>query len=194
VASRLDVNPLEAGVTPDEALERLLEGNRRFVAGAPEAPGRDADRRRQQAEGQTPFAVVVGCSDSRVPPEILFDQGIGDLFVVRVAGNVVVDEVTLGSIEFGVAILACPLVLVLGHEECGAVRAAVVAAADGEPSGAHLGALVDAVLPAVTGDDVDAAVRANVRRQVALLKETFPQAEVVGARYALESGRVELVG
>ena len=180
-------------MTADEALERLLEGNQRFTNGAPEAPRRDGRRRAEQAESQTPFAVVLGCADSRVPPEILFDQGIGDLFVVRVAGNIAVDEVTLGSIEFGVAILGCPLLLVLGHEKCGAVRAAVDAAADGEPGGGHLGALVDAVLPAVTGDDVDAAVRANVRRQVALLKETFPQAEIAGARYALESGHVELV-
>jgi carbonic anhydrase len=181
-------------VTAGEALERLLEGNRRFASGAAEAPRRDAQRRAEQAKGQTPFAVILGCADSRVPPEIVFDQGIGDLFTVRVAGNIAVDDVTLGSIEFGVDVLDCPLLMVLGHEHCGAVKGAI----DGVSTG-YLGALVAPIVPVVdavrgtTEDDVAAAVDENVRRQVALLSSAFPNVSVVGARYALGSGLVESV-
>lgn len=181
-------------MTADEALERLLAGNKRFASGTSEAPRRDEDRRRQQAEGQTPFAVILGCADSRVPPEILFDQGIGDLFPVRVAGNIAVDDVTLGSIEFGVAVLGCPLLLVLGHESCGAVKAAVEGGATG-----YLSALVTPIVPAVetvrneAGDVVGAAVDENVRRQAGLLSETFPGVTVVGARYDLHTGEVTVL-
>jgi carbonic anhydrase len=180
-------------VTADEALVRLLEGNRRYAAGRLEGPGRDERRRKQQAEGQTPFAVILGCADSRVPTEIVFDQGIGDLFVVRVAGNTAVDHVTLGSLEFAVSILQCPLLVVLGHEKCGAVKATVDAVVKGERPAGHLAALVDPILPAVEGRDLDTAVKENVRRQVAKLAETFTSTTVVGAEYGLYSGRVELV-
>ncbi|MBV8981507.1 MAG: carbonic anhydrase [Acidimicrobiia bacterium] len=181
-------------MTSDEAIERLRAGNQRFASGATEAPRRDARRRSEQAEGQTPFAVILGCADSRVPPEILFDQGIGDLFPVRVAGNVAVEDITLGSIEFGVAVLGCPLLMVLGHESCGAVKGAVEGV-----GGRYLGPLVAPIVPAVdavrdTAEDiVAAAVDENVRRQVRALSEIFPDVTVVGARYELRTGQVELL-
>ena len=180
-------------MTSEEALARLLEGNERFAAGRPEAPRRDERRRREQAEGQTPFAVVLACSDSRVPPEIVFDQGIGDLFVIRVAGNTAADDVALGSIEFGVGVLGCPLLLVLGHEGCGAVKAAFDAVAEGEHPGGHLGALVRPIMPIVNHErDLGAVVNENVRRQVTELSRTFPGADTVGARYDF-SGQVVLL-
>lgn len=181
-------------MTADEALDRLLEGNRRFASGAATGPHRDPARRNEQADGQTPFAVILGCADSRVPPEIVFDQGIGDLFSVRVAGNVAVEDITLGSIEFGIAVLGCPLLVVLGHESCGAVTGAV----DGV-SGGYLGALVAPVVPAVDAvrdgaeDLIAAAVDENVRRQVSALSSAFPSASVVGARYDLHTGKVAIV-
>ena len=181
-------------MTADEALQRLLEGNERFADGRAEAPRRDERRRREQAEGQTPFAVILGCSDSRVPPEILFDQGIGDIFVIRVAGNTAADDVTLGSIEFGVSVLGCPLLLVLGHEGCGAVKAALDAFAEGEDPSGHLGALVRPIIPVVNHEgDLGAVVNENVRRQVTELSRTFPGVAVVGARYDLHTGHVEVV-
>ncbi|MBV8235919.1 MAG: carbonic anhydrase [Acidimicrobiia bacterium] len=185
-------------MTAEQALTRLLEGNERFRSGRPAAPNRDGRRRADQAGDQTPFAVVLGCADSRVPPEIVFDQGLGDLFVVRVAGNTAADHMTLGSIEFGVRVLQCPLVLVLGHEKCGAVQAAVSARTEEAPPGGHLGALIGPILPVVPAGrdrdrDLDAAVMANVRVQVTHLAEEFPGTRVVGARYALVSGRVDLL-
>jgi len=180
-------------VTADEARARLLEGNERYATGRAEGPGRDQGRRREQADGQTPLAVVLGCADSRVAPEIVFDQGIGDLFVVRVAGNTAVDDVTLGSIEFAVSVLHCPLVVVLGHENCGAVQAAVHAVVSGERPGGYLAGLIDPILPAAEGRDLDAAVKENVRRQVGTLAHTFTGAAAIGGVYSLHSGRVDLV-
>jgi carbonic anhydrase len=180
-------------VTADEALARLLDGNERYAAGRSAGPGRDERRRKEQAGGQTPFAVILGCADSRVPPEIVFDQGIGDVFVVRVAGNTAADDVTLGSIEFGASVLGCALVLVLGHERCGAVTAAINAVAHGRRPEGYLAALVDPILPAVEGRDLEAAVKANVRRQVAALAELFPGTTVAGGVYALAAGTVELL-
>ncbi|MBV8160509.1 MAG: carbonic anhydrase [Acidimicrobiia bacterium] len=183
-------------VTADEALARLVEGNARYAEGRPEGRGRDEGRRKEQAARQTPFAVVLACADSRVPPEIVFDQGIGDLFVVRVAGNAAVDPTILASIEFGVGVLGCPLVLVLGHEQCGAVKAALDAARDSAPPPGRLGALTKPIEAAVqaAGEVLDAAVTENVRRQVVALAEDFQRTVVVGATYALHSGRIELVG
>ena len=187
-------------MTADEALARLLEGNERYASGTAEGPGRDEHRRTEQADGQTPFAVILGCADSRVPPEIVFDQGIGDLFDVRVAGNTAADDVTLGSLEFAVAVLRVPLLVVLGHETCGAVKAAVDSVVERTGVYGHLVHLVRPIVPAVEaaqatqpGDLVDAAVKENVRRQVAALAQTFPIATVVGAQYGLHSGRVEIV-
>src|SRR6478735_1907906 len=109
--------------TPGDAFDLLMAGNQRFVSGAPEHPNQDATRRTEIAPSQQPFAVVFGCSDSRLAAEIIFDRGLGDLFVVRTAGHVLGAE-ALGSIEYGVALLDCPLVVVLGHDSCGAVTAA----------------------------------------------------------------------
>jgi carbonic anhydrase len=181
-------------VTADEALQRLIGGNERYAGGRPEGPGRDERRRMEQADGQTPFAVILSCSDSRVPPEILFDQGIGDLFVIRVAGNTAADDVTLGSLEYGVNVIGCSLLLVLGHEKCGAVTAAVDAVVKDERPVGHLAALTDPILPAVEGQDLDAAVKENVRRQVRSLADMFTGVTVLGAEYGLRTGRVELLG
>src|SRR5580765_3580085 len=128
-------------VTPADALARLLAGNARFVAGASLEPPPTRERLLDLAAGQHPFATVLGCSDSRVPPEIVFDQGLGDLFVVRVAGNVVGPEI-LGSLGYALAYLGTPIFLVLGHEGCGAVRAALRARREGPTEAGPLAELV----------------------------------------------------
>lgn len=185
-----------------QALSDLVEGNRRFVQGRSQHPRQSPARRQGVANEQHPRAVILSCADSRVPPEILFDQGIGDLFVIRAAGNVLQD-VVLGSIEYAVEHLQTPLVLVLGHERCGAVGAAVKG---GEAHG-HIKAIVLAIQPAVEkargrdGEPIENAVRAHVQEVVAELKASEPiLAEHVrrntlvvdGARYDLDSGVVDL--
>jgi carbonic anhydrase len=180
---------------------RLIERNARFVSGHPEHPRQGRDRRTELAERQRPFAVILGCSDSRTAPEILFDQGLGDLFVARVAGNVL-DDHTLGSIEYGVEHLHAPLVVVLGHKRCGAVAAARDAvAAKGHAEG-HIESLVAAIRPAVeatAGQDVEATCKANVRNIVHALRTSEPvlrhmtesgEIKVVGAYYDLDTGEV----
>ena len=189
------------------ALDRLLEGNRRFRTGRPRHPHQSPGRRREVAAGQSPFAVVVGCADSRVSPEVVFDQGLGDLFDVRVAGNVL-DDLVLGSVEFAVEELDPVVLVVLGHERCGAVTATVDAIESGATPPGHLGAIVDRLRPVVEpilhepGDPVDNGVVANVRAVVAQAtagSEIVAHAAgtgaltVVGARYDLDSGRVTLV-
>lgn len=188
---------------PDTALQRLLDGNARFVAGKPAHAHEDAARRAEIARGQAPFAIVLACADSRVAPEILFDQGLGDIFVVRVAGNVL-DNVVLGSIEYAAEHIGSPLVVVLGHEKCGAVAATV---AGGHAPG-HVFSIVEALLPAVEqtkdrpGDAVDNAVRANVQLVVERLRASGPivaelveqqKLRIVGARYDLDTGAVEIL-
>jgi carbonic anhydrase len=188
---------------PREAFELLLAGNQRFVGGRPEHPNQDAARRAQVAPQQAPFAVLFGCSDSRLAAEIIFDQGLGDLFVVRVAGNVI-DDQGLGSMEYAVEHLHAPLIVVLGHSSCGAVKAAV----SGEPAPGHIHALVKALKPAVEsargqpGDPVANAVNANIQRVVGQLKAAKPilaerikagTLKVVGGRYDLSTGTVELL-
>lgn len=154
------------------------------------------------ASGQHLFAIILGCADSRVPPEIVFDQGLGDLFVIRVAGNIL-DDAILGSIEYAVEELGTSLVLVLGHERCGAVAATVKHAA----VLGHISTLVNAIQPAVDlakdepGDLLDNTVRANIRLVVEQLQSSMPVAElvkrdrlkVVGAQYRLDCGSVELI-
>jgi carbonic anhydrase len=154
------------------------------------------------AAGQHPFAIILGCADSRVPPEIIFDQGLGDLFVIRVAGNIL-DDAILGSIEYAVEELGTALVLVLGHERCGAVAATVKHA---EVVG-HISTLINAIQPAVDraknepGDLLDNAIRANIELVVAQLKSSMPVADlvlknkltVVGAQYNLKCGSVDLI-
>lgn len=202
--SALPLHAEEAkGVGADEALARLAEGNKRFVEMKLTHPDQDAARRTTLAKGQQPFAVVLGCSDSRVPPEVVFDQGLGDLFVIRVAGNVA-DDIGLASIEYAVEHTGSRLVVVLGHERCGALTAAVKG---GELPG-HLPALMAALRPAVekskgaADDAVDAAVRANVELTAAQLRESKPvlaemvekgEIKIVGARYDLDTGAVEMI-
>lgn len=194
-------------VDAEEAVKRLLEGNRRYVAGKNSADHRTAKRRAEVAKGQHPFAVIVGCSDSRVPPEILFDQGMGDLFVVRSAGNVI-DDVAIGSIEYAVEHLGVQLVMVLGHEKCGAVDATL----KGGEVGGKLKSVVEAIKPAVekakakgqTSHSCDllcSSVKGNARLVAETLRKASPvltesiengMLRVVGAYYELESGVVSL--
>ncbi|MCJ7443519.1 MAG: carbonic anhydrase, partial [Methanotrichaceae archaeon] len=190
-----------ASMTAEQALIKLLEGNGRFVAGNVTHPNQSAERRAEVVSAQHPFAVVVSCSDSRVPPEIIFDQGIGDVFVIRTAGEVM-DNATLGTIEYGVEHVNCSLIVVLGHDSCGAVKAAV---AGGEAPG-HINYLVEAIKPSVdkakgmSGDILNNSIDVNTRDIVAQLGSTKPilseavkegKLKIVGARYHLDTGRVE---
>ena len=194
-------------LSPDDALKMLMEGNARFVAAKAEHPAQSAERRAEVAKGQAPFAVVLGCADSRLSPEILFDRGLGDLFVVRVAGNIA-DDAVIGSIEYAVEHLHAPLVMVLGHEKCGAVQAAIDTAAQMGDAPGHLGALTKPIQPAVAqaktqgGDLLDTAIIANVGNVTAQLKMSEPllahmvhdeHIKVVGARYDLDTGEVTVV-
>jgi carbonic anhydrase len=187
----------------EQALLRLKEGNERFVAKKCIHPNQSVERQAEVVEGQHPFAAILSCSDSRVPPEILFDQGIGDLFIVRVAGNILSDEI-LGTLEYAAEHLNIPLVLVLGHQRCGAVQAAVKG---GEVPG-KIQRLVEALRPAVArakslaGDPVENAVRANVEQTAELIKKSGPimtelvhagKVKVVGGYYSLETGRVTVL-
>lgn len=189
--------------TPEMALQRLLDGNARFVAGHPAHPNQSVARRVEVAGGQAPFAVVLTCSDSRVAPEFYFDQGLGDLFVVRDAGNTLNDHV-IGSIEYAVEHLHASVILVIGHEKCGAVAAAI---AGGRAEG-RIGTIVEAIRPAVresrnqAGDKTDNAIRSNARLAAKTLAVTGPviahaaqtgQIKIFAARYDLASGRIELL-
>jgi carbonic anhydrase len=194
---------------PDQALARLLDGNKRFVSGNLDHPRRDDVQRAEQAEGQTPFAIILGCADSRVPPEIVFDEGLGDLFSVRVAGNTASDDIVVGSIEYAAAVLECVLLVVLGHGECGAVKATIDQVTKGKQAPGHIDALLQPIVPAVeavkaTAPDqlLDAAIRENVRHTVSLMQSSQPvlaplvqagKLKVVGAEYELHSGRVDVV-
>ena len=193
-------------LTPDQALALLKEGNDKYLTDAPfRREASDRDRRIEIARGQTPFCVLVGCSDSRVPPELLFGRGLGELFVVRNAGNTV-DSAAMGSIEYGVAELGVPLIVVLGHEKCGAVQAAVSVVKENATFPGSIGKMVEPIVPAVLkvqsqpGDLLDNAVRENVRRTVqrlrtseALLAEPLKakKLRIVGARYDLDDGGVD---
>jgi carbonic anhydrase len=192
---------------PADALARLIAGNRRFFTGRARHPRQSLRDLRELAAGQHPFVITIGCADSRVPPELLFDQGLGDIFDNRVAGNVV-DDLLLGSIEFAVEEFRSPLIVVLGHERCGAITATIDAIETGGTAPGHIGVIVDALRPIVEpvldrpGDRVDNAVVANIRAQVAALtarSELIAEhvatggLRVVGARYDLDNGRVTLV-
>jgi carbonic anhydrase len=203
------VAPSEPAVTnPAEALARLKAGAERFASGGVHRPDQDTAHRATLAAGQHPFALVLSCVDSRVPPEIVFDQGLGDLFVARTAGQVL-DHAVLGSIQYGVAELKIPLLVVLGHEKCGAVKATLEAVEKhSAPMGNDIDALVTAIKPAVheaeeakATDLLDAAVRHNVENIVADLgiKPVLLPAvaagtlKIVGARYDLDTGEVEFL-
>ncbi|MGD9577238.1 MAG: carbonic anhydrase [Syntrophorhabdus sp.] len=186
-----------------QSLKKLLDGNRRCATCKQQNPRQDAKRRKEVTKGQKPFAVIVGCSDSRIPPELIFDQGLGDLFVVRLAGNIV-DALALGSIEYAVEHLGTKLVVVLGHGKCGAVTAAAQSA----DAPGHVSAIVKAIQPAIKkvqkmpGDLVDNAIRANTSLVVGKIKTSKPilaemvekgEIEVIGAYYNIETGAVEIL-
>jgi len=191
-----------SGLTPDEALTKLMEGNQRFVASRRLNPHQNVARMTEVAAGQAPFAAILSCADSRVIPEIAFDQGIGDLFVVRVAGNIAITE-DIASEEYAVGVLGTPLLMVLGHERCGAVGAALKG---GELPGV-MKSLVLAIQPAIkasegkSGDRLTNAVKANVRLQVQRLEKSpviasavnIGKLKVVGAYYDLDTGKISLV-
>src|SRR6266705_470882 len=216
-------HPDQPIVPPAEAISKLKEGNGRFTAGNMQHPHESSDeraymaansyenlgmnaaeaakRRAELAKTQHPFASIVSCSDSRVPPEIVFDQGLGDLFIVRVAGNVINDE-GLGSIEYSVDHLGTRLILVLGHQSCGAVKAArETIAAKGKAPG-HIESLVAAIKPAVEAtakDDLETTVKANVKNVVKALRSSTPilkakvdsgEIQVIGGYYSLDTGAV----
>jgi carbonic anhydrase len=191
-------------------LDQLLEGNKRFVSGRLAHPRRTPKDFAALAEGQRPLAVIVGCADSRVAPELIFDQGLGDLFVVRIAGNIVsgAGPAVKGSIEYAVAELGVRLILVLGHSQCGAVKAAVehLEAKDALPG--SIGDLIDPIRPAVKmvagrpGDKLNNVIKANVLLGVQRLGGLAPilskaakagELKVVGGTYELSTGKVEVL-
>ncbi|SCE82569.1 carbonic anhydrase [Micromonospora coriariae] len=205
--SQRTADPTPALTEPAQAYAELAAGNRRFVRGAPRHPNQDAGHRAAVADGQHPFAVIVGCSDSRLAAEIIFDRGLGDLFVVRTAGHTTGPEV-LGSVEYAVTVLGTPLVVVLGHDSCGAVQAARESAATGTPPQGHLRAVVDAVLPSLRRaeeegvDDIDGIVDIHIAQTVEALLGQSPvlaaevargRCAVVGVSYRLSAGVVRPV-
>ncbi len=191
-------------ISPDESIRQLKLGNLRFVEGKSIKPRQNFERIKEVSTGQKPFATIVGCSDSRVPNEIIFDQGLGDLFIVRTAGQVS-SYASWGSIEFAEEVLGTKLIVVLGHTACGAVNAAVNLP---EVPG-HIVTLINAIKPAVEKakstqpqDLIDASVRENIKMQVNQLKELEPvlakrvregSIKIVGALYHLETGKVEFL-
>lgn len=195
--------------TPAQALERLMQGNARFVAGDFELANVSVARRAETAKGQKPFAAVFACADSRETPELIFDRGIGDLFVVRTAGHVL-DQAAQGSLEYGIAELNIPLVVVMGHEKCGAVKATIETLESGGKAPSAIQSLVNMIRPAVQylpeshgegHDHLDEAVRSNTALTVRRLLRSPIVAEavaagklrVVGARYDLDTGAVEIL-
>ncbi len=189
-----------SSIDANEALDRLMKGNARFVELKTEHPNLNAERRTLVKGGQNPFAIIVSCSDSRVPPELIFDQGLGDLFVYRVAGNVI-DDLALGTIEYGVAQLGANLIFVMGHEKCGAVEATL----KGKPLPGHIPTVANKIKPHVEKlsckklDALDCGIFQNVEAVVEQLKNSPPilaervkngSLKIVGGIYDLESGAV----
>lgn len=206
VTSKLGIDLLDApaaeakqNLTPDGAIEKLMQGNKRFANQKTNQPNRGSFRLREVAKGQNPFAAILGCADSRVPGEIVFDQGLGDLFVVRVAGNVATPE-EIGSLEFGTLVLGAKAILVLGHSSCGAVKATI----DGKPVPGKIGSILDQIKPALAmskdepGDKLKNVTIANIKGQIEVLK-TSPvisdlikagKLKIVGGFYNLDTGIV----
>lgn len=191
-----------ADLSPDAALQQLVDGNNRFVDRKRQNPNQTPARLTEVAQGQRPFAAILGCADSRVPTEVVFDQGLGDLFVVRVAGNIATTE-EIASQEFGTLVLGAKVLLVLGHSRCGAVEAAITG---GEFPG-MIGSLVHAIRPAVDasegqpGDRLENAIKANVKLQVRRLQVSSVisklieegKLRLVGGFYNLDTGKVSLI-
>lgn len=189
--------------SPDVALQQLMDGNKRFIETSQTHPNQDSERRIALGSGQAPFAAVLACADSRVPPEVLFDQGLGDLFVVRVAGNILNDQL-LGSLEYAAAHLDTPLIVVLGHTSCGAIGAV----AEGAELEGHMASLIPAIQPAVDkvkdqeGNLTDNAAKEVARMTAEQLINSEPiiadlikagKLKVVPAFYELESGEINLL-
>jgi carbonic anhydrase len=187
----------------DDALSRLMEGNQRFTQQQSKYPHQGLKRLQEVAYAQHPYATILSCADSRVPAELIFDAGIGDLFDIRVAGNIITPEV-LGSIEYAVLQLNTPLIVVLGHERCGAITAAV----KGGQLPGSIGTLVAAIQPGIdltegsSDESIEKAVVANVSYQIKSLKRNSPlvaeqvlknKLKIVGGRYDLDSGKVEII-
>jgi carbonic anhydrase len=200
--------PVENG---DQALTKLMEGNKRYI-NAPESghARRTEERRLEVAEGQNPFAVILACADSRVAPEVIFDQGLGDTFVVRVAGNIVnpTNYGVLGSIEYGVLVLGAPLIMVLGHSRCGAVAGAIEALKKGTKFPGSINNIVTTIKPLVEavkgepGDLLENSILSNVKMGVNKLNGSAPviadmvkegKVKIVGANYDLKTGEVKIV-
>jgi carbonic anhydrase len=193
-------------ISPDASLKRLMDGNARYVEGV--SRRHDFKHEREAlVGGQNPYAAILSCADSRIAPEYAFDSGRGDLFVCRVAGNFATDE-TVASLEYGVAVLSAPLILVLGHDACGAVDATIKSLKDDKPLPGHMPTLVTGLTPAVKavsqqgGNMLDNAIRQNVADNVAKLKSSTPilsaaveskKLKVVGGIYRLKDGRVDMV-
>ena len=186
-----------------QVLQKLIEGNKRFSLSRQSHPNQSRERRQELVKGQKPFAVIVGCSDSRIPPEIIFDQGLGDLFVIRVAGNIV-DDVALGSIEYAVDHLGTQLIVVLGHSKCGAVTATV----QGGAVHGHVESIVEAIKPAIDvakdlpGNLTDNTIKANARLVASQIQSSQPilselarldKIAVVSAYYDIENGEVHIL-
>ena len=181
-----------AGSAGDEALQKLMDGNKRYVSGSLMKKDLGDTKRKELLKGQKPFAIVLSCSDSRVPPEIVFDQGLGDIFVVRVAGNVV-DPIALGSIEYGAEHLNAPLLFILGHSKCGAVTATIDA--KGEPEG-NIGAIVKKIMPAAekakkkggTKDEIlETAIQENVKN---VYSDVMKKSKIVP--HLVEEGKLKI--
>jgi carbonic anhydrase len=209
VTSRLGVDLFDSpaaiakqNITSETAISELLQGNKRFASQRTNQPNRNVFRLREVAKGQNPFAAILGCADSRVPAEIIFDQGLGDLFVVRVAGNVATPE-EIGSLEYGTLVLGAKVILVLGHERCGAVKAAL----DNKPVPGKIGTILGQIKPAITasksqtGDRLKNATVTNIKNQIAILKDspvvadliTKGQLKIIGGFYDLDTGIVTQV-
>jgi carbonic anhydrase len=196
IAKGVARDDVPADLTPAQALQRLLDGNKRFASGKPKGPHRSLARVHELAANQSPFAAILSCADSRVPVEILFDQGFGDLFVVRNAGNVATTE-EFASLEFGTLVLGAKVLLVLGHSSCGAVKASIA----GEPVPGQISVLYQHIRPAVNsgGGDLAKTTADNVRFQAATLAQASPviaelmkqaKLQVAGGVYDLATGIV----
>jgi carbonic anhydrase len=196
-----------AGSAGDESLQKLMDGNKRYVSGDLAKKDLGDDKRKELLKGQKPFAIVITCSDSRVPPELLFDQGLGDIFVIRVAGNVV-DQIALGSIEYAAEHLNAPLLVLLGHSKCGAVKATLETKGKAE---GNIGAIVKKINPAAKAamkkggseeEILEAAIQGNLRnvyKDIMSKSTIIPhlakegKLKIVAGEYSLATGKVDMI-
>ena len=199
---------MSSTLTPQQAWDTLVEGNRRFVSGTTQRPHSDGERRRELVAGQAPQAVIFGCGDSRVPAEMIFDQGLGDLFVVRTAGHVL-DPSVLGSIEFGTEVLRAPLVVVLAHKSCGAINATLAAEETGDMPPGYLHTIIERVMPSIlhgrkhgltTGEQFEAeharATSELLPQRSQLIRDRIDAGRlaVVAVHYDVGEGEAHVVG